>query len=477
MRVVSFLLFSCSWCSLVVAQPPKGPAWLRPGLAQITEKRCREAVTFLASDEMLGRDTDSPALAEAGQWIANEFEAAGLKPLFKDGYLEGQRIGDFALTSGVLTFPGGSVKLSKTHVPGPCRVARVIEKAPVVAWVGAWKPWDRARTRLFVGNVVAFVAEGLTRQELRSRLGGVYRARPRAVVIFDSKGLLAARGQPTPAPTVVIREAAAAKALPAKSGAWEGASLSISIPPSQRAPSRNVGAILRGSDPKLANEAIIFSAHYDHVGLGRPVGDDRIYNGADDNATGTTAVLSMARGFAALQKPPRRTTIFLCFYGEERGFLGSRYYCENPAWPLENTRAVFNIEMVGRPDDIKPNEAWITGWRVSSFGPIVAASAEAVGTRFYEHKRNSRMLFTASDNIEFARRGVVAHSISAGSLHSDYHKPSDEVEKIDFANMTRVVKGIFVAGADMANGGDVPKWKAGTSYARRAAELRKKGGK
>ncbi len=237
-------------------------------------------------------------------------------------------------------------------------------------------------------------------------------------------------------------------------------------------PPRNVGALLLGSDPALRDEVVVFSAHYDHVGMDPRREGDRIFNGADDDATGTAAVLALARAVAKLPVAPKRTTLFLCFYGEEKGFVGSRHYCENPAIPLVRTRAVFNLEMLGRPDDIAKNEAWVTGFDVSDFGALIAESAKEAGIRFYERGRESRMLFSASDNIEFAKRGVPAHSISAGSLHGDYHKPSDEVAKLDIPNMTAVVKGIFVAGVRMADGGTVPTFKEGSSYAKRAAELR-----
>lgn len=151
--------------------------------------------------------------------------------------------------------------------------------------------------------------------------------------------------------------------------------------------------------------------------------------------------------------------------------LGSRHYVAHPIRHLHQHVAVFNLEMLGRPDDIEAGTGWITGHRVSDFGDMVATGAKAVGVRLGEHPRFSRMLFAASDNISFAKEGVIAHSISAGSLHDDYHKPTDEPGKIDYEHMARVVNGLLHGSHALAMGGARPRWKEDTSYAEKAKAL------
>jgi Zn-dependent M28 family amino/carboxypeptidase len=208
--------------------------------------------------------------------------------------------------------------------------------------------------------------------------------------------------------------------------------------------------VLPGSDPELAKESIVFTAHLDHIGLKGSVGDT-ICNGADDDATGVTAVLTLADAFAALKTPPKRSVIFMTFWGEEKGLLGSRYYCENPVWPLDKTVANINIEMIGRPEAGANEKCWVTGWHNSDLGKLMNDGSQSVGILIFEHPKYSEMLYRASDNYSFVQKGVIAHSFSAGSLHEDYHQPSDEVEKLELKHMTRVIQGLFAGSLPIAN--------------------------
>ena len=135
----------------------------------------------------------------------------------------------------------------------------------------------------------------------------------------------------------------------------------------------NVIGLVRGSDPVLSKEAIVVGAHYDHLGIGRPVNGDSVYNGADDDASGVAAVLTAAHDLAAGPKP-RRTVIFLLPTGEEQGVLGTQYYLEHAAWPLERTVADLEVEMIGRPDSLAggPGRLWLTGYERTNLGPELA---------------------------------------------------------------------------------------------------------
>lgn len=228
------------------------------------------------------------------------------------------------------------------------------------------------------------------------------------------------------------------------------------LPADQRVEDVNVVGIIRGSDPTLRDEVIVVGAHFDHVGIGPAVNGDSIYNGADDDASGVVTVLEIAR---ALRNgpPPARTVILLLTTAEEQGMLGTRWYVTNPVVPLERTVADLQIEMVGRPDEEAggPGRAWLTGYPRSTIGPRLSAA----GLPVIDDPRPDQRFFQRSDNIAFACAGVPAHTLSSFGLHSDYHGPGDEVERIDFAHMGQVVDAATHAVRLLANG-ERPEWTA-----------------
>jgi hypothetical protein len=224
----------------------------------------------------------------------------------------------------------------------------------------------------------------------------------------------------------------------------------------------NVVGIIRGSDPAVANETVVLGAHFDHVGIGTPVADeagvmDSIYNGADDDGSGTVAVLEIARDLME-GTPPRRTVVILLSTGEEMGLLGTRWYIENPVVPMAQTVADLQIEMIGRPDDSVGGfgHAWLTGYERTTMGDQLAE----VGSPIVADARLDQRFFFRSDNIAFARIGIPAHTLSSFNLHSDYHQPSDEVDKVDFAHMAALVDAAVEAVRFLADG-PTPEWKEG----------------
>ena len=143
----------------------------------------------------------------------------------------------------------------------------------------------------------------------------------------------------------------------------------------------------------------------------------------------------------------------MTFWGEEKGFLGSYHYVKNPTWPLEKTVCNVNIEMIGRPEAGANEKVWVTGWDRSDLGKLMNEGSEKAGVLIFSHPQFSGdMLFKSSDNFPFYEKGIVAHSFSAGSLHSDYHQVSDHVEKLEMKHMTRVIEGMFSGVLNLANG-------------------------
>jgi hypothetical protein len=233
---------------------------------------------------------------------------------------------------------------------------------------------------------------------------------------------------------------------------------------SRRAPGVNVIGMLRGSDPELRDEVVVVAAHYDHLGIGRPVNGDSIYNGADDDGSGTVGVIAVARALANGPRP-KRTTVFLLTTGEEVGLTGTRWYMSHPVYPLARTVAELEIEMIGRPDSLVGGvgKSWLTGFERSTIGETLRASGVAVAP----DPRPAQRFFERSDNIAFARQGIPAHTLSTFNLHTDYHAPSDDVNRVDFDHMARVVETAIRAVRLIADG-PAPQWKPGGQPAPRS---------
>jgi Zn-dependent M28 family amino/carboxypeptidase len=214
----------------------------------------------------------------------------------------------------------------------------------------------------------------------------------------------------------------------------------------------NVIGILPGkSKPE---EYVVFSAHYDHLGIVKN-GEDRIYNGANDDASGTTAVIALAKYFKELNQN-ERTIIFVAFTGEEVGGFGAKFFSENIDY--NKVVAMFNIEMIGTESKWGKNSAYITGFEKSDFGTILQKNLEGSGFNFNPDPYPREQLFYRSDNARLAALGVPAHTISSSKMdvEPNYHKLSDEVSTLDLENMTEIIKAIAISSQTIINGTDAP---------------------
>jgi Zn-dependent M28 family amino/carboxypeptidase len=223
---------------------------------------------------------------------------------------------------------------------------------------------------------------------------------------------------------------------------------------------RNVVGVLPGSDPVLRDSYVMVTAHYDHIGTGSS-GEDRIYNGANDDASGVAVLLETAAALGSLPQRPKRSVVFLCVFGEELGLYGSRYYARNPVFTLEKTVGALNLEMLGRTDSEggpHKNRVAMTGHGYSTITQTLMAAGQETGFTVYRHDPNSDAFFTRSDNAAFAEAGIPAHTLSTGFQFPDYHQPGDHWEKLNFPHMAGVARLVTLGVLMLADSSEVPAW-------------------
>jgi hypothetical protein len=240
---------------------------------------------------------------------------------------------------------------------------------------------------------------------------------------------------------------------------------------------RNVIGLLRGSDARLKDTYVLVTAHYDHLGMKEIGTGDRIYNGANDDGSGTVSVVELASAFARLNPRPRRSIVFMTFFGEEKGLLGSRYYGSHPVFPVASTVADINLEQVGRTDENEGPQvgtATITGLDYSDIGPILQAAGQALGIKVYKHPRNSDAYFSRSDNQSLADQGVPAHTLGVAFSYPDYHGVGDHWDKIDYKNMEKVDRVVALGIYRIAQNPVAPRWNASNPKAAKYLEAWKK---
>lgn len=225
----------------------------------------------------------------------------------------------------------------------------------------------------------------------------------------------------------------------------------------------NVVGVLPGSDPALKDTYVLLTAHYDHVGVGADEAGDAIYNGANDDASGTAALIEVASVLGAMKERPRRSIVFVAFFGEELGLLGSRYYVRNPIFPLAQTIANLNLEHMGRTDSTEGpqlNRLSVTGYEYSDIPQTLASAGKLTSVEIFHHASNSEAFFTRSDNATFARAGIPAHTVCVSFLFADYHRPGDHWQKIDYENLARVTRTVAASAWLLANRREPPAWNA-----------------
>ncbi len=472
-------------------------ASVEQAVASITPEDLYARIAFLASDLLRGRDTPSRELDITASYIVSEFEAMGLEPGGENGgYIQSYPFPLVATSTEGVRLAVVSDEAAPTLNPGRDFIAVAGEPASGqgdLVYVGSNPAADAFRT---AAGEVAMVSVTGSPQQRDWRIASSQALRraqdagaAALLVVLDANvtddavsALAASAERPSRVlgglsslPVFYVRHDAAREML-AGAGAdpallderdpsatarhVEGIAISYSAPPEvvEDATAPNVAGILRGSDPELRDTYVVFSAHMDHVGVGRPdESGDSIYNGADDNGTGTSALIEVAEAFAMLEDAPARSILFLTVSGEEKGLLGSQWFSDHPTVPLESIVANVNIDMIGRN---APDSIVVIGQEYSSLGPLVrgvAADRPELGLTVSEDLWPEQRFFFRSDHYNFARKDIPALFFFAG-VHEDYHQPSDHVADIDTDKVSRVARLIFHTAYEMANDPQPPEW-------------------
>ena len=467
---------------------------VQAALERITADSLRGHVSFLASDLLEGRDTPSAGLDIAAEYIAAQLRRAGLEPAGDDGYFQTAALVlvkpnldgfELAFETG-----GETIRVAKESVRTAQSSGAVdLTRAPAVrislddpAALEQWTP-DQMRGKVVLASIPGFTSrefmEGMRR--VRAQLA---RLNPGLVVTLrrgssETTGLrLRDPSEAAGPPSLIVNSPELAKAVEALKPGPVEATVTVRMAPPVETPvkPRNVAAVLRGSDPALKDTYILVTAHYDHTGVAPRGEGDRIFNGANDNASGAAAVIELAAALAKLGHKPRRSIVFLTFFGEERGLFGSRYYARHPRFAIEKTVANLNLEQLGRTDETEGPQlarAAVTGFDYSDVGETLRQAGELAGVTVFRHEKNSDSYFARSDNQVFADLGIPAHTLSVAYFFSDYHRPGDHWDKLDYPNMEKVTRAIAVGLLMIADSPEPPRWNEANPKAERYVKASK----
>jgi hypothetical protein len=416
-----FLLFSIGVSCIACAQKTN---------SVINVKEVERVESTLASDDMRGRKAGSPDIERAAQFIAGEFKKTGLQPVNGDSYLQ-----EFTMVRSRLKSVKGEVD---DHELDPKNIIVITQE-------------EELKLDEKSGYELQFVKAG---EDLRKRVSEVMLLKKNAVVIIDTSfGKMFGRlgGIRRPYFKGEKKESANVVFL---LGTYQPKEYKIKAEQTiEESKFANVVGVLPGKSRK--NEYVIFSGHYDHLGIGKAQAGDSIYNGANDDAAGTTAVILLAEHFKKLNSN-ERTLVFVAFTAEEIGGFGSQYFSKQ--YDPAQVMAMFNIEMIGTDSKWGKNSAYITGYEKTNMGEILQKNLKGTSFSFYPDPYTDQNLFYRSDNATLARLGVPAHTISTSKMDNEpnYHQLSDEVKTLDMENMAAIIEAIAVSSRSIISGVDTP---------------------
>ncbi len=396
----------------------------------IKEPEVTRIETTLSSDAMEGRKPFTPGIEKAAAFIAANMKSAGLKPLpGAVDFMQRFTVVKPVIANATVTMNGVVAARDQVLCISTNETISVTEKSgyKLVSIRAAdnftqiVRPYINSKENVLILADTSFTAglKSLQRVAINARL-----KQPNNVVIVLT-------------------------------GQVNATTYSVNIQQQlTELPLANVACILPGKS--RPDEYVIFSGHYDHLGYGKPdEKGDSLYNGANDDASGTTAVLMLARYFRQLHNN-ERTLVFVTFTAEETGGFGSRYFSNQ--MDAAKVTAMFNIEMIGTESKWGTSSAYITGYEKTDMGKILEKNLAGTTFEFYPDPYPQQQLFYRSDNATLARLGVPAHTISTSKMDSEphYHKASDEISTLNLNNMTEIIKSIAISAQSIIAGKDTP---------------------
>ena len=481
----------------------------------ITAESLRKHLVVIASDEFEGRETGTPGNEKAANYIADQFKSFGLPAFNKDSYFQDvvlnwtmweeaniyvngtkyRQLWDF------VSFPDKNKELDKFTTdeviflgygiddPKYSDYKKTDVKGKVIL-IYKGEPFDKKGNSHITGN--STLSDWSKNLDKKLEAAKLHRAKAVLVIEDDIQKLLSENRRFLMGPQLTLGELTdknikTANSLAIKTSIAKeimgkqykkvikarkkikkkGKPRSVSLPTQLEINMKkkertvrgvNVMGYIEGSDPKLKDEVVVISAHYDHLGKR----GNEVYNGADDNGSGTSTVIEVARAFSEAKKlgnGPRRSILTLLVTGEEKGLLGSKYYAERPVFPLEKTVADVNVDMVGRVDDKysdNPNYVYVIGSdRLSTELHEINESVNSKYTKLtldytYNADDDPNRYYYRSDHYNFAEKGIPAIFYFNGT-HKDYHRPSDTIEKINFEKMAKIARLVFHTSWELAN--------------------------
>jgi hypothetical protein len=477
---------------------------LKHAAASITPADIQQRIGIIADDSMRGRDTPSPELEKTAQYVAAQFKRFGLKPGGEAGtwfqrYTISQRRIDPASSDMGFTIHGkqAQVPLTRDARFSFGSVPSGELTAPAVLLGGAFTPEDARRldakgkavllvldyskplaasTLSVLEALMAGGAAGVVTLSNRDSAPFAQLVKRQAGTRIGVDGL-----NETTAPVVEVHQRAldpvlteagirpeeirAAQTVVTRQLPDLSVTFRITDQVLDSASAPNTIGILEGSDARLKNEYLVFSAHMDHVGVAGPKGTggcqargaDSICNGADDDGSGTVGIIELAEAFTRPGARPKRSVLFMTVSGEEKGLYGSHYFSEHPTVPLPQIVADLNIDMIGR--NWKDTIVAI-GKEHSDLGATlnrVASAHRDLNMAAIDDRWPEENFYFRSDHYNFARKGVPILFFFNG-VHPDYHQVTDSPDKIDAEKMSRILQLLFYLGQDVANAPARPKW-------------------
>jgi hypothetical protein len=455
----------------------------------VTKESIQSKIEFLASDEMKGRNTPSPELNIAAKYLASQLKGFGVKEVEgAPGYLQpvsmkvvtppGEGtfvVGDSTYTMGdQLVFRGGNARnlsgkivfagygseeeLDEAKVKGKFVIARVGEKGMAGLRGASALSKEKAqmiKDREGLGLIELYSGQRLGWDVIKRYLGG------KSVELNNEDETEEQSTFP-----VLWMDGASNETVEYLKQFKKNASLNFDGYDQEIIETYNVVGMVEGTDPELKDEFVIFSAHYDHVGLGNAdaEGDD-IYNGTRDNAIGTVTVIEAAKNIGA--HPTKRSALFIFFTGEEKGLLGSEWYADHPLIPLNEMVMCFNSDNAGYNDTTK---ATIVGLYRTTAGETIVESVSTFGLEAIPDPVPSQNLFDRSDQVNFAAKGVPAIMYGMGLTAFDdeilkyYHQAADNPSSVDFDYLYKFTKAYVLSCRRIANMPERPYWTEGDKY-------------